>query len=294
MIGTNFPKDAEGRVYHLALKAGELANNIIIVGDPNRAEIVSKHLKPDPDLPNMFPHTCARGFTAYTGLYNGTRVSVVSIGMGFPMVDFFVREARAILDGKVNIIRLGSCGCPQESIQVGTVVASKYAVGIYADTRPYHQRKLDGSRFTITDPNFPDRELHETLVKNLITANKAFPVVEAGNASADYFYSSQGREDDAFPDNNKQLIGDLLEKYPDLSAIEMESYLLFDLADMNTDKAPQGEGIAAAACAIVLAARKTGVFLTNEKKHEIEYEAGKACLETLHAVHIKSAVVAAN
>lgn len=277
--GTNFPMDGEGRVYHLALKAGELANDIIIVGDPNRAAIVSQLLAPDTSVPDLFPHTCSRGFTVYTGFFKGRRVSVVSIGMGFPMVDFFVREARAIVKGPMNIIRLGSCGSPKEGVSVGSVVASKYAVGIYADTRPYSIRKVSGSQFTITDPTTPEPKLHNALMKTLRVASKTFPLIEAGNASADYFYGSQGRLDDAFPDENTNLLKDLMARYPDISAMEMESYLLFNLAEMNTSVAKPGEGINAAACAIVLAARNTGVFITNDEKHRIELEAGKACLE---------------
>ena len=51
-----------------------------------------------------------RGFTAYTGKYKGSLISIVSIGMGYPMMDFFVREARAIVNGPMVIIRFGTCG----------------------------------------------------------------------------------------------------------------------------------------------------------------------------------------
>ena len=47
---TNFPTDGEGRVYHLALKKTELANDIIIVGEPNRASIVASYLDRDPSI----------------------------------------------------------------------------------------------------------------------------------------------------------------------------------------------------------------------------------------------------
>lgn len=281
--GTNFPMDGEGRVYHLALKAGELANDIIIVGDPNRAAIVSEFLTPDPALPHVFPHTCNRGFTVYTGFFQGRRVSIAGTGMGFSMIDFFVREARAIVSGQMKIIRLGSCGTPQEKIAVGTLVVAKYAFGIYADHRPYSQRKLTGSNYVITDKILPDSKLHSTLRKTLSVAgvDGAFPVVEGGCASTDYFYSSQGRLDSSFPDENKNLIQQVLEKFPDTSAIEMEASYLFDLAAMNTDVAKPGEGISAATCAIVLAARKTGVFLSHDDKHRLEKLAGRACLLAL-------------
>lgn len=281
--GTNFPMDAEGRVYHLSLKAGELANDIIIVGDPNRAAIVSEFLTPDPTLPNVFPHTCNRGFTTYTGFFKNRRVSVMSIGMGLPMIDFFTREARAIVSGHMRVIRLGSCGTPQESISAGTIVAAKFAFGVYADHRPYHQRKALGTKYEITDAIHPDAKLHNTMMKTLSIASKenAFPLIEVGFAATDSFYCSQGRQDPAFPDHNQNLLQDILAKHPETGAIEMEASLLFDLADMNTDVAKEGEGISAAVCAIVLAARKTGVFLSHDEKHRLEKLAGKACLEAL-------------
>lgn len=279
--GTNFPMDGEGRVYHLALKAGELANDIIIVGDPNRAAIVSEFLKPDPNLPDVFPHTCNRGFYAYTGYFKDHRISVVSIGMGITMVDFFVREARAIVTGQMRIIRLGSCGTPQENISVGTVVAAKFSFGIFEDPRPFEERLIDGSIYTISNAISPDAKLHESMMRTLtLASNKgAFSLVEAGIAATDYFYNSQGRQDPAFPDDNLTLIEDILKKHPETGGIEMEASKLFDLAHMNTAMAKQGEGISAAVCAIVLAARKTGIFLSHDEKHQIEKLAGKACLK---------------
>jgi uridine phosphorylase len=282
--GTNFPMDGEGRVYHLALKKGELANDIIIVGDPNRAAIVSEFLTQVPSLSHVFPHTCNRGFTTYTGTFEGRLVSVMAIGMGFPMVNFFAYEGRAIVEGRMRIIRLGSCGTPQEDISIGTIVTAKYAFGIFADTRPYYERKVDGNKFTITKPVSPDPELHNALKKALSVAEGAPTIVDGGCAATDYFYSSQGRDVPAFPEDNQNLLTDVLEKYPDTGSIEMESYHLFDLAAWNTDAAKQGEGMSAAACNIVLAARKTGAFLSHEEKHRLESIAGKACLQAFIAL----------
>ena len=283
--GTNFPMDGDKRTYHLALKEGELANYIVIVGDPNRAAIVAEFLTPVlPSLSHVFPHTCNRGFTTYTGTFEDRLVSVMAIGMGFPMVNFFGYEGRAIVKGRIHIIRLGSCGTPQENISIGTIVTAKYAFGIFADTRPYYQRKVDGNKFTITDAVSPDAELHNALKKALSEAESSPTIVDGGCAATDYFYSSQGRDVPAFPENNQNLLQDVLKKYPDTSSIEMESYHLFDLAAWNTDAAKPGEGMSAATCNIVLAARKTGAFLPNEEKHRLERIAGKACLQALIAL----------
>lgn len=283
IINTNFPMDAEGRVYHLALKKGEMAKRMLIVGAPDRADLIAlKYLKPDPNLPECFPHSCVRGFKVYTGFFEGKKVSIVSTGMGTVLIDFFVREANAITSGQRKIIRLGSCGSPHPEISVGTVVAATKAVKIVDDQRPWEERKATGTQYTITNPAYPDKELHQTMVEKLKEAN-AFPVYEGTTATADSFYSSQGRIDPSFPDQNEHVIEELENKYPDVGAISMEAYHLFNLANMNTDVAEPGQGIKAAACKIVLAARKAGVFITNEEKHKIELSAGKACLKALVA-----------
>jgi len=49
-----------------------------------------------------------KGFTIYTGKKDGVDVSIISTGMGFPMMDFAIREARAVIDGTMAVIRLVS------------------------------------------------------------------------------------------------------------------------------------------------------------------------------------------
>ena len=85
-----------GRVHHLGLKKGEVANRVVCVGSNSRA-LILKSLLDDPD--NCFELRSPRGFTCYTGAYKGVRVSVMATGMGGPMMDFAVRESRAIVEG---------------------------------------------------------------------------------------------------------------------------------------------------------------------------------------------------
>lgn len=74
----NFPMDAEGRVYHLAIRRGELANRIVQVGDPARLRRFSSLLDPSPP---PFECTSSRGFTVVTGRYHGVPTSLVASGM---------------------------------------------------------------------------------------------------------------------------------------------------------------------------------------------------------------------
>lgn len=275
--GTNFPKDGEGRVYHLGLKAGELANRILLVGDPDRAKLIRDSF----DSPNdCFSYASNRGFTTYTGTKNGVPVSIMAIGMGLPMMDFAIREIRAITEGPLYIIRLGSCGTPRVDIPISTVVVAKSSFGIITDYDAYHT--ASDSCFKITKKLLPNDSLHELLVKSLATnAQGTFPVVEATDATADSFYGSQGRLDPEFHDQNVKLIDTFLEVHPDTGSLQMETFHLFHLAKLNAYAHDDQEMIKVAACAIVLAQRKSDDFLSNDRKHEIEKISGNACLEAL-------------
>lgn len=108
------PIDKSGRLYHLGLLKEELNSRILTVGDPSRAFIISKLLDgadasaktPEQLGSKVFYLASNRGFVTFSGLYHNVPVSIIAIGMGFPMMDFLVRESRAIINGNMAIIRL--------------------------------------------------------------------------------------------------------------------------------------------------------------------------------------------
>ena len=108
-----------GRVHHLGLAPGEVANRVVSVGSLSRATLLRGLL----DAPG-FELTSARGFTTFTSTYGGVPVSVVATGMGGPMMDFVVRETRAVTAGPMSFVRLGSCGGVSEAAAPGVVVAN--------------------------------------------------------------------------------------------------------------------------------------------------------------------------
>lgn len=77
----------------------------VTVGSPSRAETIASHLDA---TPKPFRLSSERGFITITGRYRGVPVSIVSIGMGSPNMDFFVREVRESLAGDMAVIRYGS------------------------------------------------------------------------------------------------------------------------------------------------------------------------------------------
>src|SRR5262245_36989255 len=113
----NFPKDPEGRVYHLGIKEGEAAQRVMMVGAAERALVLREMI----DGRGTCELASTRGFITYTGTYKGTPTTIMSIGMGLAMMDFAVRELRAVTRGPLAIIRLGTCGTPQTHVSVGSM-----------------------------------------------------------------------------------------------------------------------------------------------------------------------------
>jgi uridine phosphorylase len=261
----NFPVDPEGRVYHLSLKPGELANRVVCVGDPHRALLLSTFLDKI-----IFSKASNRGFTVFTGFYCGVPVSIVSIGMGLAMMDFFIREGRHIVDGPMCVIRLGTCGTPTKDIELGTIVVADRSVCIQTD-----YDATNGVAFRFSKPIDGDPMICNELYESCKLTVKGHKVLKKMDATADFFYSTQGRTDVNFLDKNEKLLDKMLEKYPDLGSLQMETFHLFYLASICTKKIHTG------ACAIVLGQRISGGMLNNDAKHELEKMAGKGCLETL-------------
>ncbi|GAA5973907.1 hypothetical protein JCM11641_001211 [Rhodosporidiobolus odoratus] len=223
-----FPMDAEGRVYHLGVKRGDLSPHILTVGDPTRLRRFSSFLDPDSV---SFHSTSSRGFTIVTGTYRRKEVSMVAIGLGVSSVDFLVREARAVIEeGPIAIIRFGPCGSLSPSIlPVGSIGVPKRAVQIstnYDDlpassSAQGDSNEVGGKAYIVSRPFEADGELQDAPVR--YGREDGDEGGGSGNASADCFYSTQGRLDPAFLDKNETLIPDLLEKVPERKSLEVHS-----------------------------------------------------------------------
>eukprot|EP01135_Chromosphaera_perkinsii_P005529 Nk52_evm78s352 gene=Nk52_evmTU78s352 len=297
----NFPKDSEGRVYHLGVKRGEVCNRVISVGDPNRAKLLAEML----DSPKeTFARTSNRGFTVFTGKFKKVPVTIIATGMGFPMMDFVVRETRAIVDGPMIFIRLGTCGTPREDVPVGSIiVASKGSnlilrnVDSFVDgftEEPIEVPSESGSDCGYKAREFYNftkcikgcSELSALLVKNL-HHNEHTNVREGMNSTADTFFASQGRSDENFDDKNETLLPELLEKCPESMSVEMETFHLFHLSRCSR---PRGSIRAAAAC-IVVANRATDDFIDNESLRKAEREGGYEVLNTVCSFPMESSTL---
>ena len=115
------------RQYHISLGPGELAEYILLPGDPDRtARIASR-------LDSIELERRHREFATVTGMYRGERVSVVSTGIGTDNVEIVVAEILAITE-RPTFIRVGSCGALQPEIGLGDLIISSGAVRLEATT----------------------------------------------------------------------------------------------------------------------------------------------------------------
>lgn len=90
---------SKGKNLHMEIGFGDIANRIITVGSEKRARLIAGNLS------DVKEFKSSRDFTVFTGDYDGIQISIVSIGMGAAMMDFFVRETRAITTGPLAIVR---------------------------------------------------------------------------------------------------------------------------------------------------------------------------------------------
>ena len=125
----------DGSVFHLHIKPGELAQKVILVGDPGRVSTVASHFD------SVETEVESREFHTITGNYRGKRTSVVSTGIGCDNIDIVLTELDALVNidfqtreektelTQLEIVRIGTCGGLQENTPVGTFIASQKSIG---------------------------------------------------------------------------------------------------------------------------------------------------------------------
>jgi uridine phosphorylase len=127
--------NADNSIYHLNLLPQDLAETVIVVGDQNRVPLVSKYFD------TIEVKKGKREFITHTGMLNGTRISVVSSGIGADNIDIVINEldalvnidfeTRTIKENKtsLDIVRVGTSGGLQPDIETDSFILSEYAIG---------------------------------------------------------------------------------------------------------------------------------------------------------------------
>lgn len=104
---------------HIAAKPGQIAETVLLPGDPLRAKYIAETY-----LENVEQYNSVRNMFGYTGTYKGKRVSVQGTGMGLPSIMIYANEL--ITEYNVqNLIRVGSAGAIQKDIHVRDIVIAK-------------------------------------------------------------------------------------------------------------------------------------------------------------------------
>ncbi|MDR2796551.1 MAG: purine-nucleoside phosphorylase, partial [Spirochaetaceae bacterium] len=106
---------------HIAAKAGEISDVVLLPGDPLRARFIAENL-----LTDAAPYSSVRNMLGYTGLYRGKRVSVQGTGMGTPSISIYVNELFRDF-GVKRAIRIGTAGSIQPHIKVRDLVIAMSA-----------------------------------------------------------------------------------------------------------------------------------------------------------------------
>lgn len=104
---------------HIKAQNGEIAESILLPGDPLRAKYIAETFFENPVLFND-----VRGILGYTGMYKGKRVSVMGTGMGIPSISIYANELMQFY-GVKNLIRVGTCGSFREEIGLKDIILAQ-------------------------------------------------------------------------------------------------------------------------------------------------------------------------
>ena len=158
---------------HIAAKNGEIADTVLLPGDPKRAKWIAENF-----LENAVCYTDIRGMLGFTGTYKGKRISVQGTGMGIPSISIYITELMKDY-GVKTLIRVGSAGSYQEEVKIRDIVV---ALSTSTDSN-INNRIFKGASFAPT-VNF------DLLSKVLKIAEEKNIKIKAGNIlTSDEFYN---------------------------------------------------------------------------------------------------------
>lgn len=261
--------NSDGNIYHLNAAAGEMAETIILVGDPGRVPLISKRFhKTEIRRENREIHF-------HTGIFNGRRLSVVSTGMGTDNIDIVLNELDALFNidlktrtrkekrTSLRLIRIGTSGALQPDVKPGTGIASSYGLGL--DSLLYFYKgggqfrdKIISEVFADFLPGLPEPYIVRAPGRFLSAFEKAF--MTGITVTAPGFYAPQGRFLSMEP-----LYGELIKVLSDIEMdwykvlnMEMETSALYGLATLLNHEA--------IVVCTVLANRITGEYIQDPRR----------------------------
>jgi uridine phosphorylase len=146
--------NADGSIFHLHLKSEQVADTILLVGDPGRVDTIAAYLQ------NIECRVSNREFVTVTGWYKDKRISVVGTGIGTDNIDIVINELDALANidletrtekaskKQLTFIRIGTCGGMQPYLPVGSFLISDKSIGFDGVLNFY------AGRDEVCDPDF--------------------------------------------------------------------------------------------------------------------------------------------
>lgn len=230
--------NADGSVFHLHLLPGQIAETILLVGDPGRVDTIAALLS------DVEFRIANREFVTVTGFYKGKRISVVGTGIGTDNIDIVLNELDVLVNVDLktrtekpvktvlNLIRIGTCGGMQPDLIPGTFLISEKSIGFDGLLNFYAGRDavcdLDFEAAFRSQMNWTDSLGHPYVISastELIERIGKDDMKRGVTISANGFYGPQGRElriPLAKPDMNALLQGFSWQGYR-ITNYEMES-----------------------------------------------------------------------
>ena len=198
--------NSDGSIFHLHLKPEQLADNVILVGDPGRVALVAAYFD------TQECSVSSREFNTITGTYNGKRISVISTGIGTDNIDIVMNELDALSNidlekrtektdfRQLTIIRIGTSGGMQPEIPLGSFLISEKSIGFDGMLNFY------AGRDSVSDLEFEEamkKHLqwnHQLAAPYVVDADKELvnrigkeDMLRGVTISANGFYGPQGR-----------------------------------------------------------------------------------------------------
>lgn len=199
--------NADGSVFHLHLLPGQVAETVLLVGDPGRVDMIASYLS------NVEFRIANREFVTVTGQYQGKRISVVGTGIGTDNIDIVLNELDALVNidlqtrtekpvkTVLNLIRIGTCGGMQPDLIPGTFLISEKSIGFDGLLNFYEGRdrvcELDFEREFRAQMQWKDAFGHPYVIAaspELMERIGRDDMKRGVTISANGFYGPQGRE----------------------------------------------------------------------------------------------------
>lgn len=198
---------------HNAAEIGDIAERVLLPGDPLRAKVIAEKF-----LTDVKQYNSIRNMFGFTGKYKGVPVSVQATGIGIPSFSVYVHELIHVYGAK-KLIRTGTCGGMHDSLKLRDVLIAQ---GSSTDSSIVHQTFGGAINFSL----LADFDLLSKAVGN---AKKLNIPVKVGNViCTDTFYNDYSDQNGTFTSNGLTLDEKMI-RYGIL-AVEMESAALYLLA----------------------------------------------------------------